>query len=143
MNYITTQQEMVDYLREFFKVLNHEIYMGELHDPIINVGTLAGAQKSRYVPYVWSDAKGKKPEIVFMEGRLKCAARDTTITNILGVHAAEQKSEAIPSPAVVKTTGVRTRINSVVSAGRRSTGTALISLVSIDDILCLLDRRYI
>lgn len=65
MNYITTQQEMIDYLREFFKVFNNELYLGKLHDPVINVGTLGGAQKSRYVPYVWNDARGKRPEIMF------------------------------------------------------------------------------
>lgn len=80
MKYITTQQEMVDYLRELFRAFNYGLYGGKMRDPIINVGVLQGRQKSRYAPKVWGDSKGRLPEIMFDSSFL--GAEATTMESI-------------------------------------------------------------
>lgn len=65
MKYISSKQDATDFLRGLFQIFNYELYKGELHDPIIDVGVLLGNQCSRYKPGVWIDAKGRLPEIMF------------------------------------------------------------------------------
>lgn len=80
MTYIRTQQGMVNFLAQLFEIFNCELYQGKLHDSIINVGVLAGNQKSRYVPKVWNDARESMSEIMFSAAFL--GANTTQISEI-------------------------------------------------------------